>query len=39
VATALTSAGIPAKNITVETAPARGAGGRDVPRAEVYLEN
>lgn len=39
VAVALTGAGVPAKNITVETVPSRGGGGKDVPLADIYLEN
>lgn len=39
VAVALTSNGVPAKDISVEAAPVAASGGRDVPRAEIYLEN
>jgi outer membrane protein OmpA-like peptidoglycan-associated protein len=39
VAVALTDRGVPAEHISVEAAPVAASGGRDVPRAEVYLEN
>jgi len=39
VAVALTNSGVPAKDISVEAAPVPARGGRDVPRAEIYLEN
>ncbi len=39
VAVALSESGVPAKEISVEAAPVAASGGRDVPRAEVYLEN
>lgn len=39
VAIALTDSGVPAQDIAVEAAPVAARGGKDVPRAEVYLEN
>ena len=39
VAVALIDGGVPAQAISVEAAPVAAKGGRDVPRAEVYLEN
>ena len=39
VAVALTERGVAAKDIAVEAAPVAAKGGKDVPRAEVYLEN
>lgn len=39
IAMALTGHGVPAKDISVDAAPVSGRGGRDVPRAEIYLEN
>ncbi len=38
VSIALTEAGVPAKDVAVEAAPVAAGGGRDVPRAEIYLE-
>jgi len=39
VAIALTDSGVSAQDIAVEAAPVAARGGKDVPRAEVYLEN
>lgn len=39
IAMALTGHGVPAKDISVDAAPVSGRGGRDVPHAEIYLEN
>jgi outer membrane protein OmpA-like peptidoglycan-associated protein len=38
VSIALTEAGVAAKDVAVEAAPVAAKGGRDVPRAEIYLE-
>lgn len=39
VAVALTDSGVAAKDISVEAAPVAARGGKDVPQAEIYLEN
>ncbi len=39
VAVALSEGGVSTKDIAIEAAPVSARGGRDVPRAEVYLEN
>ena len=39
VAVALTDAGVPAKDISVEAAPVAAKGGADAPRAEIYIEH
>lgn len=39
IAMLLTGQGVPAKEISVDAAPVSASGGKDVPHAEIYLEN